>query len=60
LDLISGRGIHIFLLYVVHTSFRANPTSYTYTMGTGSLELESAVECHVDFLRRRLTLGKIK
>jgi hypothetical protein len=29
-------------------------------MGTGILELESMVECNVDFLRRRLTLGKIK
>jgi len=27
---------------------------------TGSLELESTVECNVDFLRRKLTLGKIK
>jgi hypothetical protein len=60
MDLISGRGIHIFLLYVVHTSSRANPTSYTCTMGTGSSELESIVKCNVDFLRRRLTLGKIK
>jgi hypothetical protein len=54
------QGIHIFLLYVVHTSSRANLTSYTHTMGTESLELESAIECNVDFLRRRLTLGKIK
>jgi len=58
--LISGRGIHIFLLSVVHTSSMANPTSYTRTTDTGSLELDSAVECNVDFLRRRLKLGKIK
>ena len=36
LDLISGRGIHIFLLYVVHTSSRANPTTYICTTDTGS------------------------
>jgi hypothetical protein len=29
-------------------------------MGTGSLELESIVERSVDFLRRRLTLGRGK
>jgi len=29
-------------------------------MDTESLELESTIECNVDFLRRRLTLGKIK
>ena len=38
--------------------FRANPTFYICTTGTGSSELESTVECSVYFLRRRLTLGK--
>jgi len=58
--LISGRGIHIFLLSVVHISSMANPTSYTCTTDTGSLELDYTVEHKVDFLRRRLTLEKIK
>jgi hypothetical protein len=33
---------------------------HTCTIGTGSLELESTIECNVDFLRKRLILGKIK